>query len=81
MSLKVVCPNCGTRPIEEFAYGEIPVVPDSITDADEWDVDRGFMLNNPEGIQREAWFHEYGCRRWTYLYRDTVTDQFIEEPT
>ena len=76
MSLQIICPNCGKRPVEEFSYGEIPLVPDTISDPDARDVDRGFMLNNTEGVQREAWFHTYGCRRWTYLYRNTITDQF-----
>ncbi|MSY18126.1 MAG: sarcosine oxidase subunit delta family protein, partial [Actinobacteria bacterium] len=27
------CPNCGSRPIEEFGFGgELPTVPDRITD-------------------------------------------------
>ncbi|MFT5240942.1 MAG: heterotetrameric sarcosine oxidase delta subunit [Candidatus Promineifilaceae bacterium] len=78
MSLQIECPNCGRRPVEEFAYGEIPVVPETITDPDARDVDRAFMLNNPEGVQREAWFHTFGCRRWLYLYRDTVTDEFVK---
>jgi heterotetrameric sarcosine oxidase delta subunit len=78
MSLQIECPHCGRRPVEEFAYGEIPVVPETITDPDERDVDRAFMLSNPEGVQREAWFHTFGCRRWLYLYRDTVTDEFVK---
>lgn len=77
MSIQIVCPHCGKRPLEEYFYGEIPIVPETITDKDEWDIDRAFMLNNPEGVQREAWFHLYGCRRWVYLERDTTTNQFI----
>ena len=79
MSLQIPCPNCGSRSVQEFTYGEVPVVPESINDPDGWDIDRGFMLNNPEDIQKEAWFHTYGCRRWVYLHRDTRTDQIQEE--
>jgi sarcosine oxidase subunit delta len=79
MSINIPCPHCGTRPVEEFAYGEIPEVPDSITDADARDLDRAFMYKNPEGVQREVWFHTYGCRRWIYLRRDTRTDEVILE--
>ena len=33
--LWVKCPNCGSRPFEEFRYGDVfPVTPDSITDPD-----------------------------------------------
>ena len=78
MSLQISCPNCGSRPIEEFVFGEIPSVPDSITDPEARDVDRAFMHTNPEGLQVERWFHVFGCRRWLTLRRDTRTDQIIE---
>ena len=78
MAIKIDCPHCGTRPIGEFNYGEIPVVPDSITDPDARDVDRAFMLANPEGETTEAWFHVYGCRRWVKIKRDTKTDLILE---
>ena len=78
MSILIPCPNCGPRPIEEFAYGEIPTVPDSILDSDARDVDRAFMHTNPEGPQTERWFHVFGCRRWCTVRRDTRTDQLLE---
>ncbi|MCB8945793.1 MAG: sarcosine oxidase subunit delta [Ardenticatenaceae bacterium] len=77
MSINIPCPNCGLRPVEEFVYGEIPVVPEEIVGADERDLDRAFMLNNPEGVQTEAWFHSYGCRRWLRIRRDTRTDEVV----
>ena len=77
MSISIPCPNCGKRPVEEFAYGEVIAVPDSVVGEDEIDLDRAFMRNNPEGEQREAWFHTYGCRRWVYVRRDTVTDNLV----
>ena len=75
MSIQIRCPHCGKRPIQEFVYGEMPIVPEHITDADERDLDRAFMRNNPEGVQAEAWFHTYGCRRWIQIKRDTRTDE------
>jgi sarcosine oxidase subunit delta len=77
MSIKISCPNCGKRPIEEFVYGELPRVPDHITDTDARDIDRAFMMSNPAGVQMEAWFHLYGCRRWLRLCRDTRTDALV----
>lgn len=77
MSIRIDCPNCGTRALEEFVYGEVFAVPAALTDPDEHDIDRGFMHNNPEGPVREAWFHLYGCRRWIYLTRDTATDRVL----
>ena len=77
MSIPLHCPHCGTRPLEEFLYGEVPVVPDSITDPDARDLDRGFMHENPEGPVTERWFHAFGCRRWLTVRRDTRTDTVL----
>ncbi len=77
MSIQIPCAHCGNRPVQEFIYGEIPSIPTSITDEAARDVDFGFMHNNVAGVQREAWFHSDGCRRWTYLERDTVTDVVV----
>ncbi len=78
MSLTIPCPHCGPRPLEEFLYGEIPVVPDAMTDPDERDLDRAFMRANPEGPATERWFHAYGCRRWLTVRRDTRTDTILD---
>ena len=80
MSLRIPCPTCGERAIEEWVHGTIPVVPDGITDPDARDVDRGYMRTNEHGLVREAWFHLYGCRRWVTLWRDTTTDTFHTGP-
>lgn len=72
MALRIDCPNCGARSIEEWVYGEIPVVPDHLVDPDDRDVDRAFFHDNAEGAVTEAWFHLYGCRRWVTLTRDTT---------
>lgn len=77
MSLRIPCPNCGVRPVEEFLYGEVPTVPDAITDPDGRDLDRAFMRDNTEGLVTERWFHADGCRRWTSLRRDTRTDEVV----
>lgn len=79
MSIQIPCPHCGSRAIDEFLFGEIPVVPDEITDAEERDLDRAFMRTNAEGIQHEAWFHVYGCRRWVRIQRDTRTDEILQD--
>ena len=77
MSIRIPCPFCGERPVEEFVYGEVFDIPESITDPEARNLDRAFMKNNAEGVQREAWFHTYGCRRWLYLNRDTRTDEIV----
>jgi heterotetrameric sarcosine oxidase delta subunit len=77
MSLRLDCPNCGRRPIEEFVYGEIPAVPDWIADSDERNIDLAFMTSNPEGYTTEQWFHSFGCRRWLTIRRNTTTDRIV----
>ncbi len=77
MNIRIPCPHCGPRPIQEFVHGEIPVVPDAITDPDARDLDRAFMRGNVEGPITERWFHTYGCRRWLTLRRDTRTDEIL----
>lgn len=77
MSIEIECPHCGRRPLEEFLYGEILGVPDSITDPDERDLDRAFMHDNPAGPVTERWFHALGCRRWLTLVRDTREDEIL----
>lgn len=77
MSIRIPCPHCGARYIEEFVYGEILVVPNSISDPDERDLDHAFIHNNPEGPTTERWFHAMGCRRWLTLRRDTRDDQIL----
>ena len=80
MSIKIPCVNCGPRPVEEFVYGEVPTVPDEIKAQGEeaYEFDFGYMRNNAQGVQREAWFHVYGCRRWTYVHRDTIRDVLVQ---
>ncbi len=77
MSLEIDCRQCGRRPVAEFMFGEIPRVPDELTDPDERDLDRAFMHENAEGPVTERWFHAFGCRRWTTVERDTRTDEVI----
>lgn len=75
--LRILCPHCGVRAVEEFLYGEIPATPDALTDPDARDVDRAFMHTNVEGPVTERWFHTAGCRRWITVQRDTRTNEIL----
>jgi sarcosine oxidase subunit delta len=75
--LRIRCPHCGVRAVEEFIYGEIPSPPDALTDADARDLDRAFMHTNTEGVVTERWFHTAGCRRWMTVARDTRTNELL----
>lgn len=78
MSIRIACPHCGSRALEEYVYGEVFDVPADIVTDEQREIDRSFMHNNMEGPVREAWFHLYGCRRWVYVVRDTTTDELLE---
>jgi sarcosine oxidase delta subunit len=52
-------------------------VPEQVTDPDDQDLHRGFFFHNTEGEQQEAWFHVFGCRRWSYLTRNTAEDRVV----
>jgi len=73
MSFLLECPHCGPRPVVEFAYGgELASVDGSSL------ADRLYMRVNVEGVQREAWFHRFGCERWFEAERDTRTNAVLE---
>ena len=80
MSLIITCQHCGPRSVEEFSFGEIPVVPKELEHPNERDLDRAYFFHNTEGQQSEAWFHLYGCRRWTTVSRDTTEDLLVAPP-
>ncbi len=78
MSFLLNCPNCGARDVNEFRFGgEVTVRPRPEANQDEWS--RYFYSrNNVAGIQREWWNHRFGCRKWFFAHRDTVSNQVQE---
>jgi sarcosine oxidase subunit delta len=79
MTLSIPCGHCGERPSTEFAFGgewrelDAPDV--------EADFARVYLPENPEGTQRERWFHAMGCRMWTTTVRDTRTNVVVDPGT
>ena len=71
------CPHCGRRSVEEFRYGEIPTTPDSIVDPTIATSTADFCAPTPTGQPSERWFHDFGCRRWLTVTRDTSTDEVL----
>jgi len=84
--MRLTCPWCGTRDIEEFFFGgdasvERPEIDE--TDPSAWH-DYLYARSNPAGRHREFWHHERGCRRWLIVERDTCSHavssvQFADE--
>lgn len=72
MSFLLTCPNCGKRPVAEFAFqGEHKRRPDPQEGFEAWS-DYVYMAKNHRGRQLEWWFHRSGCQRWFLSRRSTV---------
>ena len=37
-----------------------------------------YLRDNPAGLHRELWFHEYGDQSWLIVTRDTVTHAVLD---
>ena len=78
MTFLIPCPNCGTRPVEEFtSTGEIRERPkESPTQAELSHY--VYFRRNAAGVQSEWWYHRYGCELWFLAERDTRDNRVIE---
>ena len=74
MSFLLDCPNCGKRPVTEFAFrGEYKRRPLQQDPFEAW-TDYVFMAENRRGSQVEWWQHRSGCQRWFLVERDTTSN-------
>jgi len=77
VSFILSCPNCGPRPVDEYAYGgEVTVRATSSQD------ERSlfhylYIRTNTAGDQREWWFHSSGCREWFQAERNTTSNEVL----
>lgn len=72
--MRIPCPFCGERDLEEFSVlGEVPAAarPDT-GDADALAQFHAYvhLRDNVAGVHREHWYHAAGCRRWLVVTRD-----------
>jgi sarcosine oxidase subunit delta len=76
--LRLNCPFCGDRGIEEFSYagdaGAVRPAPDAEMSA--W-VDYVYVRDNPAGIHGELWYHAAACRQVLCVQRDTRTHAIL----
>ena len=74
MASLITCPHCGRRPVEEFTIrGDATLRRPEPGAAEKVWTDHVFVRDNPMGRHKEFWHHQYGCRRWLIVERDTVT--------
>jgi heterotetrameric sarcosine oxidase delta subunit len=69
MAFRLFCPNCGSRPCTEFAFGG-----EVHQGNPEESYQHAWWPANVAGWQAERWFHQDGCRRWLTVRRNTVTN-------
>lgn len=78
--LRIPCPFCGDRDESEFAFGGQAhlVRPEPAHEASdrEW-AEYLFFRDNPKGVHFERWQHNYGCRQWFNVARDTVSHEIV----
>ena len=78
MSFLLPCPNCGPRDVNEFGYaGEVTSRPKSNPTLRELTT-YIYFRRNVAGVQREWWFHRYGCEQWFQAERDTRTNEVLK---
>ncbi|PZQ11327.1 MAG: sarcosine oxidase subunit delta [Ancylobacter novellus] len=74
--MRIACPYCGSRGVDEFSYlGDATVTrPDPAAEnAMAAFVDYVHIRDNPAGLHRELWQHAAGCQSWLVVTRDTRT--------
>jgi sarcosine oxidase subunit delta len=76
--MRILCPFCGERGLEEFSYaGDSALVrPAPGADQADW-VDYVYMRRNPAGSHSELWYHGVACRQFLKVERDTRTHEIL----
>jgi sarcosine oxidase subunit delta len=78
--MRIGCPYCGARGVQEFLYhGDAtvrrPADGGAAATAD-W-VDYVYFRNNPDGVHQELWYHTAGCRAWLVVTRDLRSHEIL----
>jgi len=76
--MRINCPYCGERSIEEFTYRGDASVQRPSGDADLEAFFRYVYLRaNPKGRIAEHWHHSGGCHAWLVVERDTLSHEIF----
>lgn len=78
--MRITCPCCGERSLDEFVYhGDATVrrpdasAPDAMTQFTNY----VFIRANPAGVHRELWYHSAGCHAWLVVTRVVATHTIV----
>ena len=75
MSFLLICPGCGPRSVNDYRFGgEVSVRPSPGDPKETW-ASYFYLSSNVAGLQREWWYHKYGCRRWFQAKRNTLNNR------
>jgi sarcosine oxidase subunit delta len=80
--MRLTCPFCGDRGIEEFVHMGDATLQRPGQDAPEaaW-IDYVYMRTNPAGTHSELWYHASACRQFLRVERDTRTHAILSAET
>lgn len=71
-------PLLGPRDAQEFTcLGDAALLDRPDGGTEEAFHDYLHLRDNPAGVHRELWFHEYGDRSWLVVTRNTLTHEVI----
>jgi heterotetrameric sarcosine oxidase delta subunit len=77
VSFLLPCPNCGPRDVNEFTCaGEVTIRPTRSPSLREL-CEYVYFRRNVAGVQREWWYHRFGCEVWFQAERDTRTNEVL----
>jgi sarcosine oxidase subunit delta len=74
--MRIACPFCGERGIEEFSYFADASLTRPDADADAF-VEYVYFRSNLAGAHRELWYHASACRQFLRVERDTRTHDIL----
>jgi sarcosine oxidase subunit delta len=79
--MRINCPHCGERALDEFAYhGDASVTrPNPAAPvAEEAFYAYAYERRNVAGPTSELWYHAAGCHAWLVVSRDTRTHEIFD---
>ncbi len=76
--MRLTCPFCGERGLEEFVYAGDATLsrPGSNAEPSAW-VDYVYFRDNQAGPHSELWYHAAACRQFLTVERDTRTHEVL----
>ena len=74
--MRIPCPFCGPRDINEFAYHGDATLKRPADGADMHDY--VYLRDNPAGVHREHWYHAAGCHAWLTVTRNVSTHEILD---